>query len=113
MLVYSTGTAQPQATGPFVDIPAGEFLMGYSKLPLPQKMSSAAFEFPNGDFDEHPWHSVSVSAFRISATEITNAQYELFDPSHKQLRGKYNFSPDDDDAVLWVSHSEATAYCAW
>ena len=111
VLVYST--AQPQATGPFVDIPAGKFLMGYSKLPLPQKMSSAAFEFPNGDFDEHPWHSVSVSAFRISATEITNAQYELFDPSHKQLRGKYNFSPDDDDAVLWVSHSEATAYCAW
>ena len=42
---------------------------------------------------------MSVSAFRIAATETTNAEYEQFDASHKLLRGKYYFSRDDNDAV--------------
>ena len=82
-----------------VDIPAGSFVMGFSHTPLPPSLGSAAAFFPNGDADEQPAHTVSISAFRIAATETTNAQYELFDPSHKLLRGKYFFSHDDDDAV--------------
>ena len=52
-------------------------------------------------------------AFRMSATEITNAQYEAFDPAHKALRGYEGFSSADDEAVILVSWEDATAYCEW
>ena len=52
-------------------------------------------------------------AFRMSATEITNAQYEAFDPAHKTLRGYEGFSSADDEAVILVSWADATAYCEW
>ena len=32
------------------------------------------------------------ASFRVSATEITNAQYEAFNPSHKAMRGHKGFS---------------------
>ena len=72
--------------------------MGLSKHPLPPAASLAPF--PNGDADEAPPHQVDVSPFRIGATEVTNRQYELFDPSHRMLRGKLGFSVGDDDAVV-------------
>ena len=52
-------------------------------------------------------------AFRMSKTEITNAQYEAFDPSHRAFRGYEGFSVADDEAVILVSWEEASAYCAW
>lgn len=52
-------------------------------------------------------------AFRMSATEITNAQYEAFDPSHAALRGYEGFSSADNEAVVMVSWEEASAYCEW
>lgn len=37
-----------------------------------------------GDFDERPVHIVRITRpFWISATEVTNAQYEQFDPDHR------------------------------
>jgi sulfatase modifying factor 1 len=67
-----------------------------------------------GDYDERPLHSVHiVNAFLMSATPITNAQYELFDPAHKALRGKRGFSLADDEAVVFVSWHEAVAFCKW
>ena len=51
--------------------------------------------------------------FRMSATEITNAQYEAFDPSHRALRGDGGFSVADDEAVVNVSWHDALAYCDW
>ena len=57
-----------------VDIPAGSFMMGSENPPMPE-------------WDEAPVHEVSLPAFRMSATEITNAQYEAFDPAHKEFRG--------------------------
>ena len=44
---------------------------------------------------------VELSGFKMSATEITNAQYEAFDPSHKELRGYKGFSRADDEAKPW------------
>ncbi len=67
-----------------------------------------------GDFDEKPAHRVTISkAFHLSATEVTNAQYEEFDPSHRKQRGRNGFSKDDDEAVVFVSWSEAKAFCEW
>ena len=82
-----------------IDVPAGSFIMG------------GTGEGYNAD--EAPMHKVNISAFKMSATEITNAQYELFDPSHKALRGKDNVSRGDNEAVVNVSYRDAVAYCAW
>jgi formylglycine-generating enzyme len=66
------------------------------------------------DADEGPVHAVTISKkFKMSATEITNKQYEAFDPGHNKLRGKNGFSVNDDEAVVFVSYEEALAFCAW
>ena len=51
--------------------------------------------------------------YALGATEITNAQYEAFDPSHARYRGYKGFSAADDEAAVMVSWEEAAAYCAW
>ena len=81
-----------------VDIPAGTFWMGTDNPPME-------------DWDEAPRREVKVDAFRMSATEITNVQYEAFDPTHK--RGEQGFSTGDNEAVIMVSWDDAMAYCRW
>ncbi|MBR3989464.1 MAG: SUMF1/EgtB/PvdO family nonheme iron enzyme [Bacteroidales bacterium] len=60
-----------------------------------------------------PMTDIPDASFRMSPTEITNAQYEAFDPSHKAYRGYKGFSKADDEAVIMVNWEEADAYCAW
>lgn len=82
------------------DIPAGRFYRGG--------------EGKGEEFDEAPVHPVTLSrGFRMGVTEITNAQYEAFCPDHKALRGKNGLSVADDEAVVYVSYAEATAFCEW
>lgn len=83
------------ATPPMVDIPGGTFRMGS----------------PAGAPDEGPQHEVTLSAFAMGKTEITNKQYEQFDPSHKELRDE--FSSRDSDPVIYVSWRDAAKYCNW
>lgn len=83
-----------------IEIPAGYFYMGSHAL--------------GEDFDEAPVHKVILTqAFRMSATEITNAQYELFRPEHRSLRGKDGVSHGDNEAVVNVSYDDAVAFCEW
>lgn len=85
---------------PMVQIPSGSFYMGSDGL--------------DEDFDEAPIHQVIVSrSFRMGVTEITNAQYELFRPEHRELRGKNGVSREDDEAVVNVSYFDAVAFCDW
>ena len=80
-------------------IPAGKFQMG---------------QHLGGEFDERPAHEVTISRpFSLSATEVTNAQFEPFEPTHKTLRGKRGLSKEDDEAVVFVSWDEAVAFCRW
>jgi len=66
------------------------------------------------DADESPVHAVTITTgFKMSATEITNKQYEVFDPKHNRLRGNNGFSLNDDDAVILVSYEDAVAFCSW
>ncbi|WP_145929062.1 SUMF1/EgtB/PvdO family nonheme iron enzyme [Termitidicoccus mucosus] len=82
----------------FVKINNGSFMMGNS----------------SGDRDEAPLHTVTISHnFYMGITEVTNAQYEEFDPSHENLRGKMGFSSHDDDPVIFVSWQDAVDYCNW
>ena len=120
----------------FVRIDPGTFQMGESAAPLPDELV-APLSYPtleelqdrfplgdpkrfvitqshvrNGDFDEKPMHSVRISKpFFIGVYEVTNVQYEQFDPYHRQLRGKMGFSSEDDEAVVFVSWTEARKFC--
>ncbi|WP_242457890.1 SUMF1/EgtB/PvdO family nonheme iron enzyme [Pedobacter sp. BS3] len=83
-----------------VRLPAGRFYMGSAGI--------------GENADEAPAHIVDITKpFSIASTEITNKQYELFDPSHKALRGKKGLSKGDDEAVIFVSYDEASAFCRW
>jgi formylglycine-generating enzyme len=66
-----------------------------------------------GDPDEHPSHPVTITSFLMGAHPVTNAQYEQFDPSHRELRGKLGFSKDDDEAVVFISWHDAVRFCEW
>ncbi len=121
-----------------VRIDPGSFAMGYSKTPLPDELTGPLsyptrdelikkyphgdpdkFEITighviNGDLDEKPAHNVTISQpFYMGAYEVTNAQYEKFDPSHRKLRGKNGFSKADDEAVVFVNWPEAKSFCDW
>jgi len=83
----------------FVRIESGSFLTGCEQ---------------GGDWDERPVHKVTISRpFYMATTEVTNAQYEQFDPEHRKLRGKLGFSQQDDEAVIFVSWHEAVKFCQW
>jgi len=67
-----------------------------------------------GDWDERPIHPVTISkSFFMAITEVTNAQYEQFDPKHREFRGKLGYSKQDDEAVVFVSWHEADNFCQW
>lgn len=88
-----------------VEIPAGEFYMG-------QALGETWQE--GGEWDEVPIHEVVISQpFWMGSTEVTNAQYEQFDPEHRKLRGKSGFSSEDDEPVVQVSWHDAMAFCEW
>jgi len=83
----------------FVRIGPGSFLMGQEQ---------------GGDWDERPVHRVNITkSFGMALTEVTNAQYEQFDPNHRRMRGKLGFSKEDNEAVVFVSWREAVAFCRW
>ncbi len=107
----------------FVRIEPGTFYMGYAGQ-LPQEVLDAkehggrsiglSLFGKDGDFDEHPAHKVTITKpFYMGVYEITNRQYERFDPLHMHLRGKRGFSIDNDEAVVFVSWHEAKAFCDW
>lgn len=101
LLIASAQISFGQTETPrMVEIPAGYFWMGSSGW--------------GHDYDEAPVHKVTIGKpFRMSETEITNAQFEEFMPGHRSLRGKDGFSYEDEEAVVNVSYDDATAYCRW
>ena len=97
----------------FVRLEPGSFAMGFGAEKLADEVVTGAGQFREGDFDEHPTHRVKITRpFYIAACEVTNAQYEQFDRSHRKLRGKSDFS-GDDEAVVDVSWYDAVGFCEW
>ncbi|MHC4866891.1 MAG: SUMF1/EgtB/PvdO family nonheme iron enzyme [Planctomycetota bacterium] len=122
----------------FVRIEPGTFMMGHDGTAVPEALiadmayPSKAYlmkKYPkadangfwvnldnlrHGDFDEQPQHKVTISKpFYMGVHEVTNAQYELFDPGHRGLRGKNGFSREDDEAVVFVNWYQAQGFCDW
>jgi len=82
----------------FMLIKPGSFLMGGE----------------NGDFDEVPVHRATISKpFLMAKTEVTNAQYEQFDLSHRNFRGKFGISSDNNEPAVNVSWYDAVRFCEW
>jgi formylglycine-generating enzyme required for sulfatase activity len=90
-----------------VRIPAGKFVMGD----------------PNGYADEHPLTQVSINKnFWIGAYEVTNKQYNLFDPNHNSGYFTKRFQGPDGPGlsltsphqpVVRVSWEKALDFCRW
>jgi formylglycine-generating enzyme required for sulfatase activity len=88
-----------------VRIEPGEFVMGQGEAP--PRMQE---EWLERDWDESPAHRVKITrTFHLGAREVTNAQYERFDPGHRSLRGK----AADDDPVVLVTWPRAMDFCGW
>ncbi len=97
-----------------VRVEAGTFRMGISRARIPSELREGRRYAMYGDFDERPVHPVTISRpFYMGAFEVTNAQYEQFDPSHRARRGELGFSREDDEAVVFVSWHDAVAFCRW
>ena len=77
-------------------VPAG-FFAWEAKPPMPP---------PN----ERPITEVTLSRYYISRHPITNAQYEMFDPSHARKRAP---GAGDSHPVVYVSSTEAAKFCQW
>ncbi len=76
---------------PKVPIPAGEFQMGTEA----------------GTARERPVHTVWVDAFFIGRYEISNKEYETFQPRHRRSQ----LSTCDECPVTLVTWHEAEAFC--
>jgi len=88
----------PAAT-PFVDLPAGRFVMGSDSRP-----------------DELPVHEAAVEAFAAALAPVTNAEYAHF--LEAAGHGPPRFWDDERfnaprQPVVGISWSEAIAYCEW
>jgi formylglycine-generating enzyme required for sulfatase activity len=77
-------------------VTSGQFIMG----------SDAPEAAPN----EQPPVPTTVGCFYMSRFPITNAQYELFDPSHVSRRPPW---ANDHHPVVYVSSKDALNFCAW
>ena len=94
-------------------IPAGAFQMGQAEREKSYKNPWSAEKDTGADWDESPVRQVKIThPFLMGVTEVTNAQYEQFDPNHRSLRPSKKDSVDDD-AVVNVNWDDANAFCKW
>ena len=94
-----------------VAIPPGSFVMGAEAAALPDSVIKGFGVMSprpeHGDFDEVPAHPVRISkGFSISVTEVSPAEYQLFDPT-------YVAGAATPAYAAGVSWKQAMAYCAW
>ena len=82
--------------GEMLIVPAGVFRMGS--------------ESPDAPPNEQPVTQVTLDHYYISRYPITNAQYEMFDPSHARKRA---LGAGDQHPVVYVNSNEAAKFCQW
>ncbi len=60
-----------------------------------------------GNDEEHPQHPVTLDAFLLGQTAVTNEQYQVFEPDHRFKRGQGRHP------VVRISWWSAYLYCRW
>jgi formylglycine-generating enzyme required for sulfatase activity len=95
-----TSSASP---GELVEVPAGDFIMGCN-----EEVDDEC------DADERPMHVVSLSAFEIELTEVTQDAYAacVSDGACEPPSCEWDCDAGDLPAGC-VTIDQATAYCAW
>jgi len=97
---------RPEDGMTMVYVPEGEFVMGSN----------------DGESDEQPVHSVTLEAFWIDLTEVTNAMYDrcvqdgvCFRPLvHQSFLTSYYYNPNYADyPVMYIDWFNARDYCEW
>jgi len=78
-----------------VHVPGGAFTMGSEE----------------GQTDEKPVHKVTLSPFAIGKYEVTNQEFEMFDPGHRRWRDGYSWR--NREPVIYVKWREGASYCNW
>lgn len=106
----------------FVDIPAGNFLMGSCQATAATGKNRASGGCSGADLDalvnEVPQHRVSVPGFQMSKTEVTLGQFKRYIIATDNLDlvtddfMKHNAN-GDDAPVVHVSWNEAKTFIAW
>jgi len=95
-------------------IPAGTFQMGQAEREKSYYNPWNAEKDTGADWDESPVREVKIThPFLMSATLVTNAQYEQFDPNHRRPGSKEEASAETDDSVVNVNWDDANAFCQW
>ena len=91
-------------------IPAGEFTMGRTKLTDDDKTKMRPIVL----LDDRPGHKVSLDAFWIGKTEVTNRDYAAFVVATKR-QPPYHWKEQvpPDFPVYNVDWDDASTYCAW
>jgi formylglycine-generating enzyme required for sulfatase activity len=110
----AAGVAPPLAKDgvpALVTIPAGSFVMGADRGALSEAVTKnfgvMSTRPEHGDYDEVPAHPVRISkAFRMGLSEVSPAEYKLFDPSYEPRQATPAYAAG-------VSYEQAVAYCAW
>ena len=101
----------------FVRIEPGTFTMGSENAALSDELiGSKRTHLRDGDWDEQPVHQVTLTTpFYIGIFQVTNTQYEAFDPAHREMQSlrDVGFSREDDEAVVFVDWHDATRFCEW
>ncbi len=94
---------EPVASSPMVEVPAGEFVMGFD--------GSQALE------DERPLHRVWLDTFSIELYEVTTVQYSSFLASEKRAApwqwDTVDLTQHGDRPVIGVNWEDAEAFCRW
>ena len=106
-----------------VYVPAGPFWMGSSDEEIDALVAEYPYHKRESFNNEQPQHQVTVDAFWIDRTEVTNAQYRVCvedgtcsQPAEitSSTRDNYYGAPDFDDyPVIYVDWEQASTYCAW
>ena len=115
-----------------VFVPAGEFTMGVDYLGMRAALQLCKEYVPDPGpgwclgtsfADEMPAHQVQLDAFWIDRTEVTNRGYQACVEAQacsppletgSFTRKTYFGEPEYADyPVIWVTHAQAAAYCAW
>lgn len=110
---HRKGTALPAIPAAITNGPAGIRLIYIPSGEFP--MGSPTTE---GRKNESPLHWVTLSAFYISETEITVAQYQAFLKANPKVSPPPEwYGPEwgktGEYPMTWVSWEEASAFCRW